>query len=421
MKCISIILFLCTFLNTYSSSKPSIFPTNYKLDTVILKDLTNDFLWNYYFKLNENFDSLMGPLVVIEPKLKFYPFFGSMIKQYREDYEIFQHFPDTYSPAEASHSFFIDIPDKFRDQIVLATQIEAPHRIFPGNYRQLSPLIPTPVLDHYLFIEYKEWFGSRKLIGYFIQNPENHFKVISREVWWWSENHSTMYKSYLDLARWREVGYTEDPFKTWIERGEILDRDFADNQNNFYNDADTVLEISTNIEDAIMNQIDDLLCLILENIYHQTPDNQRDYEVFPVVNILNHSNPRLDYMMNYLLKYLPDTLGSYLRNAWEVPEGILCNNDRSRFLNNLPWDFDTSCIYYCIYAPPPEQFNASMSSVYFTEYGGINILFDFHFHWNRMEPHFYFIAFDYNADSQSFKISKAEFLSGDLRLFFLGL
>lgn len=396
-----LIVFVITIGSFFSTIKASGSCHTTIPDTVDIRELTNRFLWDFYFTLGNNHDTLTGPRIVLETNVKLYPLIKNMIKFFRQKNELLGGILNRYDPWLYSDSFTVVIPDSFATQFKEARQIEAPNRIFPGCYYQLSPLIPSSTDGQYLFFRYSECYAGHQVFGYQVEYLDGEFSIRKQTKFEDSYSPNLFFQSYLDLALLRRGGIKEMP--------EVSHKD---NESFFNAPPET--------EKAIEYKVDKLLCLISDHLYTYMEDGEKNYEVLPVINFLNHGNPRLNYMMNFLLKYLPDTLGRHVVYKWELSEKKACNDDRVFFLKKLPWDYDPAWAPYWLYAGQKNEFNVSVSDVYYTESGGINVLFDFYFpaNFRRNYPQFYFLGFGYNPETQEFHIEKAEFLSGELRYFF---
>lgn len=371
---------------------------------VNIEELTNKFLWEYFFEMNDDWDSKLGPESVVEPILKLYPFMEFLIDHHPENSDIIYNLPDGFVVKDVVDSFNISIPDSFDGQVVSADHFHAPNMIYPGRYYQLTPLIPTHKEDHYLSLIYRHGrsefpFSEYRVSVLLLQYTDEDFRILDRnDRFGLGYPGESLFQGYLKLAQMRSTRHIEG------QDSLLLTDDLIVNDN-------TLPEMDS----AITEKPADLMCSIFEHLYTLTPEMEKDYDFLNHINFLNHGNRRLDYLMNYLLKYLPDKFGNHKVYEWDVQEGQVCDDKRGDFRNDLPWVIDLQFVHHYSHIPPKIEFNMSMSNLYYTKHRGIIAILDFFKPARTIFPQIYLLRFEYDNRNKNFNIVDSSILFGDMQ------
>jgi len=394
MTTISFIIFYLTFFSVYSSVFSQ--NTDSVQNDMNTKKLTERFLWDHYFSLSENHDSLYGPRFVLEPGLYYYPLFD----YHNLDTRVFDILPIEYDPRNFADSFSIEIPEKLRSQIISADEVDNPYRMATAIYCLLSPLIPTPIDNHYLFFSHRSFFGAYKLTGYIINFENGVFETMSEKLL------QERYDYWPVSIKFPLYFFSESDCITIIENETLIADEITPTQLEYLIDS-----YAERFMLPILNPI-----LTLED--YCTPEST----FFSAINFLNHGNSRLNFWMVRLLNNRHPDL-EYKSFSWSIPPGKYTNDERVIFLERLTWIFDLNWFRFdCLYRGPQDVSNVSISDIYLSENGNINIIIEVNYSGNRcrMRPsQVYFLTLGYDSYLEKFFIIDEELISGNAKYFFI--
>lgn len=368
-----------------------------------IKELTEKFLWEYYFALSGDYDSLFGSIFVLEPILFCYPGMQNYFNYHQSKSKVFDLLPLDYNPSDYSDSFSIEIHEKLKPKIISADEIDNPYRMIIGSgvYFHLSPLIPTYIDDHFIFFSRRFFFGAYTIKAYLIGFIDGDFETVSKSIL--QRRYSYWYSTTTDPLHF---GVWKSDCKTII----------------INEDSNSEKITPALLEKLIYSDPKNFLSTIIKPLLVFN-DFCNDGDTFSnVFNFLNYGNNRLNYWMN-LLHYHRDQKLKFKRFEWSIPVGKFPNDDRVIFLEKLPWIYDLNWLRYdCLYRAPWDESNVSISDIYLIEDGLINIIVEVNYpgSYCRMGPsQVYLLTIGYDSDIEEFFIIDEELISGTFKWFFI--